>query len=78
MSIELHKSYESFYDIDGNDKTVLCLLSGFAELLRSDHLRQPLLIAVVMQLSQQLSGITAVFYYSTGIFESIGIIQPYT
>jgi len=33
---------------------------GIAELLRSSTLRLPLLIAVVMQLSQQLSGINAV------------------
>uniref|UniRef100_A0A8D3E694 Solute carrier family 2 member 3a n=1 Tax=Scophthalmus maximus TaxID=52904 RepID=A0A8D3E694_SCOMX len=46
------------------------------ELFRSPAYRQPLLIAVMLQLSQQLSGINAVFYYSTGIFASAGVKQP--
>ncbi|KAG7500027.1 solute carrier family 2, facilitated glucose transporter member 1-like [Solea senegalensis] len=47
-----------------------------AELFRSASYRQPLLIAVMLQLSQQLSGINAVFYYSTGIFADAGVKQP--
>ncbi|KAM4631446.1 solute carrier family 2, facilitated glucose transporter member 3a [Polymixia lowei] len=46
------------------------------ELFRISAYRQPLLIAVMLQLSQQLSGINAVFYYSTGIFESAGVKKP--
>uniref|UniRef100_A0A7N8YP44 Solute carrier family 2 member 1b n=1 Tax=Mastacembelus armatus TaxID=205130 RepID=A0A7N8YP44_9TELE len=46
------------------------------ELFRSHLYRQPLIIAVVLQLSQQLSGINAVFYYSTRIFENAGVKQP--
>lgn len=46
------------------------------ELFRSPTYRQPLLIAVMLQLSQQLSGINAVFYYSTDIFEKAGVSQP--
>uniref|UniRef100_A0A3Q3Q0Y8 Major facilitator superfamily (MFS) profile domain-containing protein n=1 Tax=Monopterus albus TaxID=43700 RepID=A0A3Q3Q0Y8_MONAL len=46
------------------------------ELFRSPLYRQPLLIAVMLQLSQQLSGINAVFYYSTRIFEKAGVQQP--
>lgn len=46
------------------------------ELFRIPAYRQPLLIAVMLQLSQQLSGINAVFYYSTGIFETAGVKQP--
>ncbi|XP_016077724.1 PREDICTED: solute carrier family 2, facilitated glucose transporter member 1 [Miniopterus natalensis] len=46
------------------------------ELFRSPLYRQPILIAVVLQLSQQLSGINAVFYYSTSIFEKAGVQQP--
>ncbi|XP_027713046.1 solute carrier family 2, facilitated glucose transporter member 4 [Vombatus ursinus] len=46
------------------------------QLLRSRTHRQPLVIAIVLQLSQQLSGINAVFYYSTSIFESAGVGQP--
>ena len=41
-------------------------------------LSKPLLIAVVMQLSQQFSGINAVFYYSTGIFIDAGIPEEYS
>ncbi|XP_034725795.1 solute carrier family 2, facilitated glucose transporter member 1 [Etheostoma cragini] len=46
------------------------------ELFRSHLYRQPILIAIVLQLSQQLSGINAVFYYSTRIFEKAGVEQP--
>ncbi|KAJ9575374.1 hypothetical protein L9F63_025674, partial [Diploptera punctata] len=42
------------------------------ELICSPTLRSPLIIGVVMQLSQQLSGINAVFYYSTLLFISSG------
>nr|XP_044995662.1 solute carrier family 2, facilitated glucose transporter member 3 isoform X1 [Jaculus jaculus] len=46
------------------------------ELFRSSNYHQPLLIAIVLQLSQQLSGINAVFYYSTGIFKDAGVGEP--
>uniref|UniRef100_UPI0037E7A452 solute carrier family 2, facilitated glucose transporter member 1 n=1 Tax=Semicossyphus pulcher TaxID=241346 RepID=UPI0037E7A452 len=46
------------------------------ELFRSPLYRQPLMIAVVLQLSQQLSGINAIFYYSTRIFEKAKVAQP--
>ncbi|KAF7667950.1 hypothetical protein LDENG_00039880 [Lucifuga dentata] len=46
------------------------------ELFRSPLYRQPLIIAIVLQLSQQLSGINAVFYYSTSIFKKAGVEQP--
>ncbi|MED6267409.1 Solute carrier 2, facilitated glucose transporter member 1 [Characodon lateralis] len=46
------------------------------ELFRSPNYRQPIIIAIILQLSQQLSGINAVFYYSTGIFEKAGVTQP--
>ena len=45
------------------------------ELLRSPTLRMPLTIAIVMQLSQQLSGINAVFYYSTNLFITTGLSE---
>ncbi|XP_030842993.1 solute carrier family 2, facilitated glucose transporter member 1 [Strongylocentrotus purpuratus] len=50
------------------------------ELLKKNSLRRPLVISIVMQLSQQLSGINAVLYYSTSIFISAGVepdIAPY-
>uniref|UniRef100_A0A7N5KKZ3 Solute carrier family 2, facilitated glucose transporter member 1 n=1 Tax=Ailuropoda melanoleuca TaxID=9646 RepID=A0A7N5KKZ3_AILME len=46
------------------------------ELFRSPVYRQPLLIAIVLQLSQQFSGINAVFYYSTDIFQKAGVQKP--
>ncbi|KAK5872067.1 hypothetical protein PBY51_012799 [Eleginops maclovinus] len=46
------------------------------ELFRQPLYRQPLLVAVILQLSQQLSGINAIFYYSTRIFEKAGVEQP--
>ncbi|XP_043918979.1 solute carrier family 2, facilitated glucose transporter member 1 [Protopterus annectens] len=46
------------------------------ELFRSPLYRQPIIIAIVLQLSQQLSGINAVFYYSTSIFIKAGVQQP--
>ncbi|XP_018083769.1 solute carrier family 2, facilitated glucose transporter member 1 isoform X1 [Xenopus laevis] len=47
-----------------------------AELFRSPLYRQPIFIAIVLQLSQQLSGINAVFYYSTMIFQKAQVEQP--
>lgn len=45
------------------------------ELICSPTLRAPLIIGIVMQLSQQLSGINAVFYYSTTLFMSSGLTE---
>lgn len=45
------------------------------ELICSPTLRAPLIIGIVMQLSQQLSGINAVFYYSTFLFTSAGLTE---
>ncbi|XP_024080529.1 glucose transporter type 1 isoform X3 [Cimex lectularius] len=48
---------------------------SISELICSPTLRQPLIISIVMQLSQQLSGIIAVFYYSTDIFMNSGLSE---
>ncbi|KAI5701172.1 hypothetical protein M8J76_014232 [Diaphorina citri] len=48
---------------------------SMSELLCSSTLRKPLIIGIVMQLSQQFSGINAVFYYSTALFESSGLSE---
>ncbi|KAK7159171.1 hypothetical protein R3I94_005488 [Phoxinus phoxinus] len=45
-------------------------------LLRSSVYRQQLFVALMMHLSQQLSGINAIFYYSTSIFQTAGVGQP--
>ncbi|KAM4727457.1 solute carrier family 2, facilitated glucose transporter member 4 [Rhinophrynus dorsalis] len=46
------------------------------QIFRSRNYRQPILVAIVLQLSQQLSGINAIFYYSTDIFSKAGVEQP--
>ena len=46
---------------------------GIKDLFKERHLLRPLIIAVVLQLAQQLSGINAIFYYSTQLFEDAGI-----
>ncbi|KAK9533926.1 hypothetical protein VZT92_009014 [Zoarces viviparus] len=45
-------------------------------LIRSSLYRQQLFVALMMHLSQQLSGINAIFYYSTDIFTRAGVSQP--
>ncbi|XP_054609028.1 solute carrier family 2, facilitated glucose transporter member 4-like [Dunckerocampus dactyliophorus] len=46
------------------------------ELFRSPVYRQPMVISILLQLSQQLSGINAIFYYSTSIFTKAGVQSP--
>ncbi|XP_038047453.1 solute carrier family 2, facilitated glucose transporter member 3-like [Patiria miniata] len=45
------------------------------QLFKRSSLRRPLFISVIMQLSQQLSGITAVLYYSSLIFVAAGVSE---
>lgn len=44
-----------------------------SEMLSQRRLRRPLIISVVIMLSQQLSGINAVLFFSTSIFRSAGL-----
>ena len=43
------------------------------EMITNGSLRQPLIIAMMMMLAQQLSGINCAIFYSTGIFEKAGL-----
>lgn len=52
-------------------------LSSVRELFNHPWLRTPLIISIMMQLSQQLSGINAIFYYSTDIFLSAEVPENY-
>uniref|UniRef100_A0A673Y070 Solute carrier family 2 member 2 n=1 Tax=Salmo trutta TaxID=8032 RepID=A0A673Y070_SALTR len=54
----------------------LYIKRGMVEEVRSSLYRQQLFVALMMHLSQQLSGINAIFYYSTAIFERAGVTQP--
>uniref|UniRef100_A0A674EFH1 Solute carrier family 2, facilitated glucose transporter member 4 n=1 Tax=Salmo trutta TaxID=8032 RepID=A0A674EFH1_SALTR len=38
--------------------------------------QEPIIIAILLQLSQQLSGVNAIFYYSTSIFQKAGVQSP--
>ncbi|XP_064184873.1 solute carrier family 2, facilitated glucose transporter member 4-like [Anguilla rostrata] len=49
---------------------------SIAEIFRSPLYRQPIIIAILLQLSQQLTGINAIFYYSTSIFQKAGVQNP--
>ncbi|ELU18919.1 hypothetical protein CAPTEDRAFT_161693 [Capitella teleta] len=63
---EMYKEQQSNSDLDEHKVGVLGLL-------KDPSLRMPLLVAVVMHLSQQLSGINCIFYYSSALFERIGL-----
>ncbi|XP_073479604.1 solute carrier family 2, facilitated glucose transporter member 4 isoform X1 [Aquarana catesbeiana] len=46
------------------------------QIFRIRQYRQPMIVAIILQLSQQFSGINAIFYYSTDIFAKAGVEQP--
>ncbi|XP_003416315.1 solute carrier family 2, facilitated glucose transporter member 2 [Loxodonta africana] len=46
------------------------------QLFTSSSYRQPILVALMLHMAQQFSGINGIFYYSTSIFQSAGIRQP--
>jgi len=52
-------------------------LTSVRELFNHPWLRTPLIIGAMMQLSQQFSGINAIFYYSTDIFTSAGVSEDH-
>lgn len=54
------------------DPLVTC---SMGQMFKQRALRRPLIISVVIMLSQQLSGINAVLFFSTSIFRSAGLTE---
>ncbi|KAM5274994.1 solute carrier family 2, facilitated glucose transporter member 2 isoform 2-T2 [Hipposideros larvatus] len=46
------------------------------QLFTNSSYRQPILVALMLHMAQQFSGINGIFYYSTSIFETAGVSQP--
>ncbi|KAM6160537.1 solute carrier family 2, facilitated glucose transporter member 2 [Erethizon dorsatum] len=46
------------------------------QLFTSSSYRQPMIVALMLHMAQQFSGINGIFYYSTSIFQTAGISQP--
>ncbi|KAF6121748.1 solute carrier family 2 member 2 [Phyllostomus discolor] len=46
------------------------------QLFTNSSYRQPTLVALMLHMAQQFSGINGIFYYSTSIFQTAGISQP--
>ncbi|XP_042194904.1 solute carrier family 2, facilitated glucose transporter member 2 isoform X1 [Callorhinchus milii] len=46
------------------------------QLFYNSSYRQPIIVALVLHLAQQFSGINAIFYYSTSIFAVAGVSHP--
>ncbi|KAJ8797730.1 hypothetical protein J1605_017156 [Eschrichtius robustus] len=46
------------------------------QLFTNSSYQQPILVALMLHMAQQFSGINGIFYYSTSIFQTAGISQP--
>ncbi|XP_045242564.2 solute carrier family 2, facilitated glucose transporter member 2 isoform X2 [Macaca fascicularis] len=46
------------------------------QLFTNSSYRQPILVALMLHIAQQFSGINGIFYYSTSIFQTAGISKP--
>ncbi|XP_023069290.1 solute carrier family 2, facilitated glucose transporter member 2 isoform X2 [Piliocolobus tephrosceles] len=46
------------------------------QLFTNSSYRQPILVALMLHMAQQFSGINGIFYYSTSIFQTAGISKP--
>ena len=49
---------------------------GIGEVLRDEQLSFPFWLVSLILVAQQLSGINAVFFYSTGFFQAAGLSNP--
>eukprot|EP00096_Caligus_rogercresseyi_P009375 TRINITY_DN3174_c0_g1_i1.p1 TRINITY_DN3174_c0_g1~~TRINITY_DN3174_c0_g1_i1.p1 ORF type:complete len:477 (+),score=100.32 TRINITY_DN3174_c0_g1_i1:239-1669(+) len=65
---DVSEEYDSIVN-EGDSSSSLSILQVFT----ARSLRKPLLIAVLMHLSQQITGINGIFFYSTKIFQNGGI-----
>jgi len=70
-SIEVHDEMDEMKQEQESMKLVPKVT--LKEMLVNTALRKPLIIAVMMMLAQQLSGINAAIFFSTSIFESAGL-----
>ncbi|XP_058151262.1 solute carrier family 2, facilitated glucose transporter member 2-like [Dasypus novemcinctus] len=46
------------------------------KLFKKSSYRKPILVALMLHMAQQFSGINVIFYYSTRLFQTAGISQP--
>ncbi len=60
------------YEVERREKAKQKEFS-WSDFYSTDFLRRPLVVTIVLQMSQQLSGINAVMFYSNGIFTAAGI-----
>lgn len=64
---------ETFYFTGESENMRLVTKVTLSDMWYNPHLRQPLIIAVMVMLSQQFSGINAAISFSTDIFKSAGL-----
>lgn len=72
-TVEIHDEIEEM-KIEGQKMKSVPKVT-LMELLKNPLLRMPLIISLVVMLSQQLSGINAVIFFSTDIFKSAGLAE---
>ena len=70
-SIEVHDEMDEMKQEQESMKLVPKVT--LKEMLTNGSLRQPLIIAMMMMLAQQLSGINCAIFYSTKIFQNAGL-----
>lgn len=58
---------------DTSDSSTDSNSSGLWSMLKSKEVRKPFFLVILLHIGQQMSGINAVFYYSTKIFEDVGL-----
>eukprot|EP00096_Caligus_rogercresseyi_P015440 TRINITY_DN7878_c0_g1_i1.p1 TRINITY_DN7878_c0_g1~~TRINITY_DN7878_c0_g1_i1.p1 ORF type:complete len:482 (+),score=118.63 TRINITY_DN7878_c0_g1_i1:104-1549(+) len=69
--LEVHEEIEEMKAEKESTKNMRTV--SFKEIIMNPSLRKPLIVAQMMMLAQQLSGINAAMFYSTSIFKSAGL-----